>query len=117
MVYIRARESLKKKLFFEFVLRSAKERPNLFLGWFALINFLFRVQMVLTCLFVETNGRLTAGKKRFLTCVSCFGTLRGRGPFLSLCLSRRKNGTNGKAISGMSCTGEVKGPQSVATQL
>ncbi len=82
-----------------------------------LINFLFRVQMVLTCQSADTNGHVIAEKKRFLTCASCFGTLKGRGPFLSLCLSRRKSGTNGKSISGMSCTGEVKGPQSVAAQL
>lgn len=68
---------------------------------------------------VDKNGRFDRRKKnRFLTCVSCFGTLRGRGPFRSRCLSRRKSGTDGKAINGISSYGRRwKGPRSVATQL
>lgn len=81
-------------------------------------GLLFRYQMVLGYLFADKNVHLTAERGDFYNMCVLFRHTLGKGPFSRVfARPRGKSSTDGKAISGMSCTREVKGPQSVATRL
>lgn len=81
-------------------------------------GLLFRFQMVLGYLFADQNGHLTAERGDFFNMSVLFRHTLGKRPFSRVfARPRGKSSTDGKAISGMSCTREVKGPQSVATRL
>lgn len=67
------------------------------------------VEIALTCLFIGQKRVFESRKEDISNMCVLFpahsGEKEERGPFLSLCSSRMKSSTDGKAISGMSCTG------------